>query len=231
MLDCGPGVLSSLQRNHRCADLSAVFITHLHMDHCMDLLPLASRLRAYSRRYEVLEPGALKPVPVFLPPGGLAVFSALTEALGAQKHTSTLALSECTARDRFELGPFRLSCHPMDHGVTCQAVRVVAPGAVFAYSGDSRLHDGFGDLAREADLFLCEATGRDPEDPRVLESGHLTGVQAGTVARAARARRLMLTHFTNLEPAWREGLKGDAGGAFGGPVLLAEYGAQIEVGA
>lgn len=40
LLDCRPGVLSMLQAQCAPDDLTAIFITHLHADHFLDLIPL-----------------------------------------------------------------------------------------------------------------------------------------------------------------------------------------------
>ena len=62
-----------------------------------------------------------------------------------------------------------------------------------AYSGDSGPDDRLSELARDADLFLCEATldrGIADGEPR----GHLSADEAITAAAAANARRTVLIH-------------------------------------
>ncbi len=82
LLDCGPGVVPSLQRNHRCADLSGIVISHMHTDHSLDLLTLAYRLIRFSWRFEVAGEGEKRRIPLFLPPGGRAVLAHLVAAFG-----------------------------------------------------------------------------------------------------------------------------------------------------
>lgn len=43
LLDCGPGVATALSA-HPDDDLSAVLVSHLHLDHCYDLLPAGKAL-------------------------------------------------------------------------------------------------------------------------------------------------------------------------------------------
>ena len=45
LIDCGPGVATAVSRTLDPIDLDAVIITHLHHDHCYDLLSLAMSLR------------------------------------------------------------------------------------------------------------------------------------------------------------------------------------------
>ena len=63
LIDCGPGILSHLQRSYPLSSLTAVLISHMHADHFLDLLPLR-----YAYKYG-LEP-APEPVAVYLPPNG-----------------------------------------------------------------------------------------------------------------------------------------------------------------
>src|SRR5438309_355405 len=63
----------------------------------------------------------------------------------------------------------------------------------YLVEGDGRLllDCGPGELARDADIFLCEATLRSPEP---AERGHLTAAEAEEAFRASGARRLVVIH-------------------------------------
>ena len=71
--------------------------------------------------------------------------------------------------------------------------RVSDGSATLAYSGDSGPSGQLVDLARDADLFLCEATlerGLLDGEPR----GHLSAEEAIEAFEASGARRLLVTH-------------------------------------
>jgi ribonuclease BN (tRNA processing enzyme) len=71
--------------------------------------------------------------------------------------------------------------------------RVSNAAATLAYSGDSAPSEQLTELARDADLFLCEATlerGDLDGDPR----GHLSADEAIEAFTASGARRLLITH-------------------------------------
>ena len=78
------------------------------------------------------------------------------------------------------------------------------PGQRFALVQDTRWCEGALRLAEGADLLVCEATFADADAALAATYGHLTARQAGEVAAAAGARRLVLTHFSqrygDLEP-------------------------------
>lgn len=52
-------------------------------------------------------------------------------------------------------------------------------------------------LVSDVDLLVCEATfGSDEDQPRAVERKHMTFREAAELAKAARARQLVLTHFS-----------------------------------
>lgn len=69
-----------------------------------------------------------------------------------------------------------------------------------AFVFDTRWCDGAVDLARDADLLVCESTFLEADAARAREYGHLTARQAGELAAVAGAHRLVLTHFSGRYP-------------------------------
>jgi ribonuclease Z len=74
-------------------------------------------------------------------------------------------------------------------------------GQCFAFVMDTGICDAAVELAEEADLVVCEATFLDAERDRARTYLHLTARQAGWIAAEARARHLVLTHFS---PRYRD---------------------------
>lgn len=84
-----------------------------------------------------------------------------------------------------------------DRVVELKAVStLVAPQRV-AFVFDTRWCPGAERLARGADLLVCESTFLEQDHERAVEYGHMTAAQAGRLAAAAGARRLLLTHFSS----------------------------------
>jgi ribonuclease Z len=62
---------------------------------------------------------------------------------------------------------------------------------------DTRPTEGLRRLMRDVDLLVAEATYGDDEDqPRAVERKHMTFREAAQLAASARAKRLVLTHFS-----------------------------------
>src|SRR4029077_20234141 len=76
-------------------------------------------------------------------------------------------------------------------------LRVSNHRSTLAYSGDTGPSDGLAELARDADVFLCEATLREPEP---AERGHLSEDEAVEAFRESGARRLGALHRPDTLP-------------------------------
>ena len=80
-----------------------------------------------------------------------------------------------------------------------RGVRLSAMGLVVAYTGDTGRDPALTQLGRDADVYIVDATDRDQQTgaaKRTVERAFdLTAREAGGAARAAGAKRLMLTDF------------------------------------
>jgi ribonuclease BN (tRNA processing enzyme) len=113
----------------------------------------------------------------------------------------------------------------MNHPVETFGFRLEHAGRALAYSADTGPTEALVDLARDADVLLCEASFAPPDDAAAaaLPQGlHLTARQAGQHAARAGVGQLVLTHLVpwNDKNASLE----EAGQAFGGPLALAAPG-------
>jgi len=227
-IDAGSGTLANLLRYTSLADLDAIWISHLHIDHTSDLLAAN-----YAIRYGGHDPRT-PPVPVYGPPGWaehLGAFLKLrtSDAFELRGDAIEQAFEPHELHDgqRVKLGSLELTAIATAHSVETYAVRAAADDHLIAYSADSGPCDALGRLAADADLFVCEAAW-----PEKREGGHptihLTARLAGEWARQAGAHRLLLTHLrpeADLKDAVAR-----ARDAFGGEVGLAREGDVIQLG-
>jgi ribonuclease BN (tRNA processing enzyme) len=186
LVDAGNGSTGSLQRRVGLLDLDAVIISHLHGDHFLDLVTYT-----YARRYH---PDGM---PGCLPVHGPSdIAEHVGGAFGRPVADLLAEVYEFHPMDkpgRLEIGPFSIDVDHMNHPIETYGMRIAAGGRTLAYSADTGVSDELVKLARDADLFLCEASYHDGDtNPPDI---HLTGRQAGEHASRADAPRLLLTHL------------------------------------
>ncbi|MCW4025407.1 MAG: ribonuclease Z [Candidatus Bathyarchaeota archaeon] len=77
-----------------------------------------------------------------------------------------------------------------------QVMGPVRAGRKIVYTGDTKPFAGFAEFARDADLLIHECTFDDSMVERADVDGHSTPKQAAGQAKAAKAKRLVLTHIS-----------------------------------
>ncbi len=73
-------------------------------------------------------------------------------------------------------------------------------GRKIVYTGDTKPFDAFTKFAKDADLVVYESTFDDSLGDKAQENGHSTPSQAASQAKAAGAKRLVLTHISARYP-------------------------------
>jgi ribonuclease BN (tRNA processing enzyme) len=183
LVDPGYATLPRLLAILPAESVDAVLVSHGHPDHCADLNPL---LRA-----RVLQKDAHPPLPVYSLPGAIDRVLALDEP---EMMRPGLVPREFSMGDTFGLGPFGIEAYELPHFVPNAGLRITAGGQTLAYTGDAGPSRNGIALARDADLFLAEATYVD-EVP-AEHAGQLSCAdQVGKDATEAGAGRLVLTHL------------------------------------
>ena len=218
-LDIGAGALGTLQRHIDPRDLDAIFLSHLHPDHCIDLCGLY-----VVQRYH--PDGQSKPLPVYGPTG---TGKRMSEAYGlddVHAMDTEFDYRDHVDREPVVVGPFTITPYAVRHPIEAYGLRVEAGGVVLAYTGDTDECEALGPLMRDAALVLADSAFVEGRD--TIAGIHMNGAQCARVAtRAGGVQRLMLTHI----PAWndREQCRAQAAAHWDGDVELAEPGAVYKL--
>src|SRR3569623_343006 len=188
LLDVGNGSTGALQAACGLLGPDAVIVSHLHGDHYLDLITYT-----YARRYH--PEGQAPLLPVYGPS------DIRDQVIGAY------------GRDVSDLLDEVYIIHPVE----TYGTRSSAGGRTLTYSADTGETSTVVDLAKNVDLFLCEASYLDGEDnpPDI----HLTGKQAAQYATQADVQRLLLTHLVPWGDKTRTLAEADA--AYSGELLVA----------
>lgn len=70
-------------------------------------------------------------------------------------------------------------------------------GRKIAYSGDTRPTAAFAAAAADCEVMIHESTVMADLEEQGLEFGHSSAAAAAKIAKAAGAKKLILTHFSN----------------------------------
>lgn len=215
LMDIGSGAFGPLQSVIDPFELDAVVVTHLHPDHYLDL----TGLEVYWAYSERRNPPRL---PVWAPADLPCRFrSVMSRETDVPDGVSVVPFTHQPLHDgiEFEIGPLAVRAVRVLHPVEAFALRIDDGERTLVYSGDSDACAALDELARGANLYLCEAgyiEGRDDRFPGV----HLSGRRAGQSAAAAGVENLVLTHV----PPWTDPRipLAEAREVFSGPLELAE---------
>ena len=192
LFDCGPSVLEKLTRiNQSIFDIEHLFITHYHIDHMNDILPLIM-----SRAFDPVtgSPKKAKELNIYGPEGLRDLINSFFSLEKFRKTEKDLNLLNCLklkeVRDGLvEQKDWSVSCAPTEHfnGVAYK----VEAGKTVVYSGDTTPCDSLIELARDCDLLIHECSYPD----EYLVGLHTSPSQLGEIASKANVKKLILNHL------------------------------------
>jgi len=221
LIDNGPGTFQRMmQAGVSATDVSHVFLSHLHFDHCLDFL------RLFLHRWDMSPPG-LPPLKVYGPPGLETFVEKLFGRDGAfapdltarTSHPNSLAIfagrgglpprpwpeakvTEVSERDILTGDTWRMTLANVPHHqpyLISYGVRFETDDAIFAYSSDITLPADKAParplyaLADKADLLVHYLNSFDsPHEQKI--GGRTAALAVGELARDAGVKTLVTSH-------------------------------------
>jgi ribonuclease BN (tRNA processing enzyme) len=183
LLDLGQGSFPALASRLEPSRLNAIFISHLHPDHFIDLVALRHYLR-----FEFSPP---RRVTVHAP-AGLA--KRLDDLHAEPGFTATALDAHDLQAGATRTGPFDVEAFRVTHTEDSYAFRVTAGSERgLVYSGDCGRWEDLEAVVRAGDVLLVEASfGSGPVPEGAF---HLNGPAVGRLAAATNPSRVLLTHI------------------------------------
>jgi ribonuclease BN (tRNA processing enzyme) len=189
LLDCGATSLIALKRlnidPHR---IGWIALSHLHGDHFAGL-PWLILAGQFANR--------TKPLAIMGPTGTERrvrdTFELLYPGAPGAERPFTTRFEEFEQRTSRQFGPARITALPVAHSSATRphGLRVEYAGNVIAYSGDTEWTDTLTELAKGADLFVCECNFFDKKAP-----GHLDYRTLIEHRGELECERIVLTHMS-----------------------------------
>lgn len=228
VLDLGPGTLVELLRHVEAQRLDGVIISHLHVDHVLDLIALCWHLA-----HSPAPPDS--PVRVWLPPGSASFrrHAAAAFAPPGQEETffaSAFELAEYEPDQPLVVGEATIRFAPTVHYVPGWAMRVSPrAGRDLVYTSDTGPAADLAGFARGAAVIVAEtmllAPPDEPEHERAARRMS-TAADGGRLAADAGADVLVLTHLAPEHPVER--YVEQAAARFAGRIEVARPGLVIQ---
>lgn len=189
LVDCGPSTLALLRGQHLEPGLvDTILLTHLHGDHFAGVPFFLMDAHFAS--------GRTRDIRIAGPPGleerVRLAHDVLFPGTGPLSFRFGVSFVEWEAGRQHDLGSCQVTPYLVRHSrsTPCFGLRVEYNGRVLAFSGDTEWVATLPDVARDADLFLCECFGYDSAPP-----GHLDYQTLQTHRAELTCRRLLLTHM------------------------------------
>ncbi len=187
LIDCGASSLIAMKRSGvNASQVGWILLTHLHGDH-FGGVPFLILDGQFSRR--------TLPLVIAGPPGVASRVEAAMEVLfpGSSRIARRFPVEfiELAERAPTRVGPSLVTAFAVRHpsGAPSYALRVECSEKVVSYSGDTEWVEGLVDVARGADLFVCEAYFFEK-----AISYHLDYQTLSKHRSRLECRRIILTH-------------------------------------
>lgn len=189
LIDCGATALAALKRERiDAASIGWVALSHLHGDHFAGLpwLILDGQFAGRTRPLVIAGPADTEQ-------RLWRAFEALYPGAPAARRPFEVGFAQLDARAPVQLGAALVSAFEVAHssGAPSYALRVEYCGMVVAYSGDTEWTDALVEVARGADLFICECNHFDKRVP-----GHLDYRTLASQRSRLECKRLIVTHMS-----------------------------------
>lgn len=198
LLDCGEGTQQRIRQEHLSfVKIEAVFISHIHGDHCFGLFGLLSTMSLYHRvaPLHIFGPQNLGPIIKFY----LSYFG---QDLGYEIvfHPITAQGLAMTTKN------VTVTAFPLNHKMDCYGYRfdeIVTPRRnpwkprSYAYVSDTAPFPELASYVKDVDLLYHEATYPAGMEDKAQQYYHSTSLQAARCARDAGARQLIIGHYSS----------------------------------
>ncbi len=233
LFDPGEGTQRQLIFNNISAsEITKIFISHFHGDHCLGLPGIIQRLSLDNVNHTVT---------IFYPSSGKKYLNNLLNCAIFYNKAKIVCIPLIKAGIVYEDQDLSIEVHPLDHGIDTWGFclkekdkRTILPhklpiglkkekigklkkkgyvyiddkkilleevsrlkkGQKFAYIADTKICPQVFEIAKDADLLVCESTYAETEKELAKKYNHLTAKQAAYIAKTSNVHKLVLVHFS-----------------------------------
>lgn len=228
LIDCGCGSLAGIvAKKIKLPTVKYLFVTHTHADHCSQLpiFVLASYLQ-----------GRKEPIEIFGPPGIRQfcdvifdqAFPYISRLIKARKGVEMdLRVHEHESGEILKTDLYTVSCGRVVHGeIPTLAFRLDFRKGSVTVSGDTAPCDSLTSLASNTDILVHECPFPDSHGEH---PAHTIPKQLGQIARSAKPKKLILTHFFPVTKGREAEMVASVREHYNGEIIIATDGLEIDI--
>jgi len=227
LFDCGGGTGHSLAKiKISPAEINHFFLTHHHIDHCVEFpsLVLASYLKGRTDKINLYGPIGTTKFNSILFDDLFTYVKGLVASKGANL---TIDVVETENGIVMEGDGFSVTCAPVVHGkIPTLAYRIESEGRSVVISGDTAPCDSLIELAHGADVLIHECAFPDEKGEH---PAHTIPYQLGDIAAKAKVKKVALTHLFPICNGKEEGMVESVKKSFTGDVVSGEDFMEINI--
>ncbi len=209
LCDCGEGTQRRMRQEHLgFVTIQAIFLTHIHGDHCFGLFGLLSTMGLYHRtaKLQIYAPENFAPVLKFY-------MSWFGQDLGFE--VEHIPLKSKGPEEIYLDRAVRVTAFPLNHKIECYGFRfdeiippksprsVPVPGRAerkprsYAYCSDTAPFPELAGWVKGVNILYHEATFPSEYEDKARQYFHSTSADAAKCALEAGAGRLLLGHYSS----------------------------------
>lgn len=185
LLDCGFGSSRFLTTSQIFDNLN-IIISHLHYDHCADLLAIQYALLCLNKT-------AYKKLNVYLPASPVQDYDFYTSRLPENANFHTINKNSVIF-----IGNIKIEFMRTFHLIETYAIKITSKNKTIVYTADYNFETEkkMVEFAKNADLLISESSLLENNHQKSLEKVHISSFRAGRIAKTAGVKKLLLTHFS-----------------------------------
>ncbi len=222
IFDFGRGAIDRLlELKVDLIELDKIFISHIHVDHCSELMSFLFMLRYYPKKKNLKEKYT-----IYGPKGIKKSLHTILDGFGVNKKKTLkrIKIKEMLDKKEVNFDGLKIKAFEVKHSKSkkCLSYRVISKKKIFCYSGDSIDCVGLRKACKNADLAIVEATL-----PRSYGAdNHIDGKELGKLAKEEGIEKLIVTHVANF---YLSQVKKDIRENYNGPIIIAKDLMEIEI--
>ncbi len=203
LVDFGGGAFLRFgQAKANIEDLEAILITHLHIDHVVDL-PALMKAGYFSHRTRVLPivgPSSNQDFPSIseyldLQFGENGTYRYMSDILTPNSDSFTIHAKQITSKKELSFNGFKVTSIPVQHGIVPSlAYMIEINGKRIVFSGDTTAHGkGLEELSKKADILIAHHA-IPQEGYHAARRLHMTPERIAQIASVSKPKTLLLSH-------------------------------------